>query len=131
MATETLHGIYYNIKIVSGHKDLALIRDADKGYRNFSSIIGDIKKSNPGSEVLVSSPDQYYLHAASQMGYKAVFDYENLERTDLIVHTKSILLMPVHQQEVVIMKNYIEKKKPILFKEIAGTNFYIKEINPK
>jgi hypothetical protein len=131
MATETLHGVYYNIKIVSGHKDLALIRDADKGYRNFSSVIDDIKKKNPACEVIVSSPDQYYLHAASQMGYKAVFDYQNLERTDLIVRTKSILLMPVHQQEAVIMKSYIEKRKPMLLKEIAGTYFYIEEINPK
>jgi len=30
----------------------------------------------------------------------------------------------------VIMKNYIEKKKPYLFSEIAGTFFYTEEISP-
>lgn len=130
ITTEVLHGIYYNVKIITGHKDLAIIRDSDNGYRNFSAVIADIKKDYPGCEVIVSSPDQYYLHAASQMGYKAVFDYEKLELTDLAVTAKSILLMPVHQQEVVIMKNYIEKKKPSLYIEKSGTYFYIEEITP-
>src|SRR4030095_12813626 len=51
LAIETLHGIYYNIKIVANHKDLALIRDADKGYRTFNYFIEEIKKQNPGREI--------------------------------------------------------------------------------
>lgn len=131
LATEVLHGIYYNIKIIRGHQDLSIVRDADRGYRNFSTVIDRIKTHYPGSEILVSSPDQYYLHAASQMGYKAVFDYEKLATSELSVHTNSVLLIPVHQQEAVIVKDYVEKKKPVLFTEIAGTYFYIKEINPR
>jgi hypothetical protein len=130
LAIEMLHGVYYNIKIVLKHKDLALIRDADNGYRNFTAILNEIKKRNSGGEVIVSSPDQYYLHAASQLGYKAIFDYENLSRTDLKVTVKTILLTPVHQQEAIIFKDYIEKKKPQLFSTIAGTYFYTEEINP-
>jgi hypothetical protein len=131
LATEVLHGIYYNLKIVLDHKDLAIIRDADKGYRKFSSIISEIKKQNPDRQVLVSSPDQYYLHAASLMECKAIFDYENLWRTDLKVPSKSILLMAVHEQEAIIMKDYIEKKKPQLISTISGTYFYSEEINPQ
>lgn len=131
LATEVLHSVYYNIKIVLSHKDLAMIRDADKGYRNLPAIIAEIKKQNPDRQVLVSSPDQYYLHAASQMECKAIFDYENLWLTDLKVSSKSILLMPVHEQEAIIMKDYIEKKKPQLISTIAGTYFYTEEIDPK
>lgn len=130
LGIEMLHGVYYNVKIVLKDKDLAPIRYADNGYRNFVSILNDIKKQNPGVEIIVSSPDQYYLHAASQMGYKAIFDYENLWRTDLEVTAKTILLIPVHQQEAIIIKEYIEKKKPELFTTIAGTYFYTEEINP-
>ncbi|HET6767915.1 MAG TPA: hypothetical protein VFH08_10970 [Chitinophagaceae bacterium] len=129
--TEVLHGIYYNSKIIRSHQDLAIIRDADQGYRNFPAVIAAIKKRNPDGQVLVSSPDQYYLHAASQMGYKAIFDYENLWRTDLKVSSEAILLIPVHQQEAIIMKDYIDKKRPQLISTIAGTYFYIEVINPK
>ncbi|HET9745992.1 MAG TPA: hypothetical protein VFP97_09775 [Chitinophagaceae bacterium] len=130
MITETLHGVYYNIKIIGSHKDLRTIKDADQGYKKFSSVIAEIKQKYPGSELLISSPDQYYLHAASQMGYKAIFDYENISQAGLKPSSKSILLVAVHQQEAIIMKDYIEKKKPKLFAEIAGTYFYTEEINP-
>jgi hypothetical protein len=131
LGAEVLHGVYYNIKIISQHKDLAVIREADNGYRNFSAIIAKIKKENPGQQLLVSSPDQYYLHAASQLGYKAIFDYENLWQAELRVTSKSLLIMPVHTEEAAIMKTYIEKKKPRLLLTVAGTNFYIEEIVPQ
>ena len=131
LGTESLHGVYYNTKIVSQHKDLAIIREADKGYRNFSTIIAKIKKENPDQQLMVCSPDQYYLHAASQMGYKAIFDYENLWRTELRVTSKSLLIMPVHTEEAAIMKAYIEKKNPRLLLTVSGTNFYTEEINPQ
>jgi len=122
---------YIIIKIITSHNDLTTIKDADTGYRNFSSVIDEIKKKYPGREIFVSSPDQYYLHAASQMGYKAIFDYEKLRQVDLKPFSKSVLLVPVHQQEAIIMNDYIEKKKPQLFLEIAGTYFYTEEINPQ
>ena len=131
LATEILHGVYYNIKIVVNHKDLAIIRDADKGYRNFPPIVEQIKKQHPDRQVFISSPDQYYLHAASKVGGKAIFDYENLWRSDIKISSKSILLMPVHEQEAIIMKDYIEKKKPQLLSTIAGTYFYTEEIDPQ
>ena len=131
LGTETLHGIYYNSKIIGQHKDLAIIREADKGYRNFSAIIAKIKNQHPDRQLIVSSPDQYYLHAASQLGYKAVFDYENLWQAKLKVDSKSLLIVPVHTEEAAIMKAYIEKKRPQLFLTIAGTSFYTEEINPE
>lgn len=130
LATEVIHGVYYNIKILVAHKDLAFIRDADKGFGSFPAIITDIKKQNPDREILVCSPDQFYLHTASQMGYKAIFDYENFLQTDPKVSSKSILIMPIQSRDVVIINNYIEKKKLRLFFTIAGTSFYTQEIEP-
>ena len=130
-ATESLHGIYYNGKIISQHTDLATMREADKGYRNFSALIANVKGQNPDRQLIVCSPDQYYLHAASQMGYKAIFDYENLGHVKLKVTSKSLLIMPVHREEAAIMKSYIETKKPQLFLTVAGTYFYKEEINPE
>jgi hypothetical protein len=131
LVIESLHGVYYNTKILLAHNDLSIIRDADNGYRNFPTILKELKKQNADREILVSSPDHFYLHAASQMGYKAIFDHQNLSRTDLRVNSKSILLMPVHEQEAIIMKEYIEKKKPKLLSIISGTYFYLEEINPQ
>lgn len=130
LGIEVMHGVYYNIKIITSHKDLTTIKDADKGYRNFSFVVAEMKRKYPGREIFVSSPDQYYLHAASQLGCKAIFDYEKLGQVDLRPGSKSILLLPVHQQEAIIINDYIEIKKPQLFLEIAGTYFYIEEINP-
>jgi len=130
LAIEMLHGVYYNIKIILAHKDLAIIRDADDGYKEFGFILNEIKKQHPGREVIVSSPDQYYLYAASQMGYKAIFDYENLAKTDVKTTSNTILLIPVHQQEAIIIKDYIDRKKPKLHSTISGTYIYIEEINP-
>ena len=129
-AIETLHGIYYNIKILGAHKDLEYIRDADEGFRTFPAIIIDIKKQYPDREVIVCSPDQFYLHTASQLGYKAVFDYDNFLQTGLKVPVKSILVMPIQSRDLTIINKYLEEKKPNLFFAIAGTSFYVQEINP-
>jgi hypothetical protein len=129
-AIETIHGIYYNIKIISSHKDLSYIREADDGFRNFPSIISNIKKQNPGREIIVCSPDQFYLYTAAQLGYKAIFDYENFLQAEPRVLSKTLLIMPIQSRDVVIINNYIEKKKPRLFYTIAGTSFYIQEIDP-
>src|SRR5688572_717065 len=118
---------------VTGVQTCALpifIRDADDGYKEFGFILNEIKKQHPGREVIVSSPDQYYLYAASQMGYKAIFDYENLAKTDVKTTSNTILLIPVHQQEAIIIKDYIDRKKPKLHSTISGTYIYIEEINP-
>lgn len=129
-AIETIHGIYYNIKIISSHNDLTYIREADNGFRDFPLIISDIKKQNPGREIIVCSPDQFYLHTAAQLGYKAIFDYENFLQAEPGVLSKTLLIMPIQSRDVVIISNYLEKKKLRLFCTIAGTSFYTQEIDP-
>ena len=129
-AIEVIHGVYYNIKILSKHKDLAYIRAADQGFKSFPAIITKIKEQNPDKELLVCSPDQFYLHTASQMGYKAIFDYTNFLQTDLKVSSKSLLIMPIQSQDVVIIKDYIERKKPRLLYTVGSISFYIQEIDP-
>ncbi|HET6766529.1 MAG TPA: hypothetical protein VFH08_03985, partial [Chitinophagaceae bacterium] len=130
LATEVFHGVYYNIKILLVHRDLAYIREADKSFRSFPAIIKEIKSQNPDREVLVCSPDQFYLHTASQMGYKAIFDYTNFLQTDLKVSSKSLLVMPIQTQDVGIIHEYLEKNQPHLAFTIGGISFYTQEINP-
>jgi len=125
---EILHGVYYNSKILLNHNSLSVIRDRDKDYRSFPLVVRNVRNKYPGREILVCAPDQFYLHTASQMGYKAIFDYINLNQTELAPAAKSILLVPVHQQDAWIMKEYIEKKNPAIVATIAGTNFYIEEL---
>jgi len=128
---EVTHGIYYNIKILRHHKDLTAIRESENVYKRFPAIIKEIKEQNPDREVFVTSPDLFYTHDASQLGYKAIFDYQNLSKTDLAVTKKSILILPIHTNEVIIMKDYIEKKKPKSVLTIEGVFFYAEEINPE
>jgi hypothetical protein len=131
LTVEVLHGVYYNIKILINHKDVAYIRDADKGFRNFPSIISGIKSQYPDRDLLVCSPDQFYLHTASQMGFKAIFDYDNFLRTGLRVTSKSVLIMPIQSRDVMIINDFMEKEKPRLHSEIAGISFYIIELDPQ
>jgi len=130
LGTEVIHGIYYNAKILVSHKDLAYIRDSDNGIKRFPDIITEIKKQYPDREILVCSKDQLYLHTASEMGYKAIFDYNNFLNNDLKVTSKSILIMPVNTTDVVIVNEFIEKKKLRLVDAIAGISFYTQEIDP-
>lgn len=127
---EVAHGIYYNAKIILQHKDLMVIKNSDIAYKQFPGIISQIKTQYPDRQILITSPDQFYLHAASQMEFKAIFDYQNLSKNDLIVNSKSILILPVHQNEVVIMKEYLDKKRPRSITTSDGTYFYIEELNP-
>lgn len=131
LTTEVLHGIYYNGKILLSHRDLDYIRDADKGFRTFPTLITELKNQHPDKELIVSSPDKFYLLAASQMGYKAIFDYTNFLQADLKVSTKTILIMPIQTRDVIIISDYIEKKKPVLFTTIGATSFYVQEITPQ
>jgi len=130
LGIEVVHGIYYNAKILASHKDLAYIRDSDKGIKGFPAIITEVKKQYPDRQVLVCSKDQLYLHTASEMGYKAIFDYDNFLESDLKVSSKSILIMPINTSDVVVVNDFIEKKKFHLIYTIAGTSFYIQEIDP-
>ena len=130
LGIEVVHGIYYNAKILISHHDLAYIRDSDNGIRRFPAIITEIKKQHPGREVLVSSKDQLYLHTASEMGCKAIFDYDNFLESDLKVSSKSILLMPINTADVVIVNEFIEKKKLQFLYTISGISFYTQEIDP-
>lgn len=131
LTIEVLHGIYYNGKILFSHKDLDYIRDADKGFKNFPRLITELKNQHPDKELIVSSPDKFYLLTASQMGYKAIFDYTNFLQADLKVSTKTILIMPIQTSDVIIISDYIEKKKPALLTTIGATSFYVQEITPQ
>ena len=130
LAIEVSHGIYYNGKILLSHKDLDYIRDADKGFRGFPKLITELKNQHPDKELIVCSPDKFYLLTASQMGYKAIFDYTNFLQTDLKVTSKAILIMPIQTRDVIIINDYIEKNKPALFASIGETSFYVQEITP-
>jgi hypothetical protein len=112
-------------------EDLNYIRDGDKSYRSFPTIISDLKKQHPDKQIMVCSPDQFYLHTAAQLDCKAIFDYANLNKVDIRTNAKSILLLAVHDDDGWIMKEYIQKHKPQLQLIVAGTAFYTEEINPQ
>ncbi|HEU5165991.1 MAG TPA: hypothetical protein VFU29_10655 [Chitinophagaceae bacterium] len=132
LGTEIIHGIYYNAKILISHKDLSYIRETEKSFRSFPTIISEIKNQNPDRELLICAPNQYYLYTASQMGYKAIFDYTNfLEADHLKVSSKSLLLMPIQPEDTIIIKDYLGKKKPRLILTIPSTLFYVQEIDPQ
>ena len=110
------------------NKSINIIRDRDKDYRSFPGIIEDLKSKNPDKEIIVSAPDQFYLNTAMQMGYKGIFDYTNLNKTELKLKGPAILLIPVHIQDARFMKEYVEKKHPEIISTISGTTFYIEEL---
>jgi len=128
--TETAHGVYYNIKILAGSGDLGYVRDRDKDYRLFPRLLEKLKNENPGRQILVCGPDQYYPHQASVMGYKAIFDYQNLNNRIIKPGVKSLLVVPVHSQDSWIMKEWVERNKPRVADAVAGTVFYAEKINP-
>jgi hypothetical protein len=127
---EVIHGFYYNVKIATGQKDVIAVRDRVADYKQFPTMLKDLTIKYPNQEILVSASDQVFLHTASQIGYKAIFDYTSLNTTTLGVQKKSILLFPIHETDEWLMKDYLEKRKPQLLAKIAGTLFYFEEISP-
>lgn len=130
LTVEVLHGIYYNVKILARHEDLAYIRNADVNYREFPSIITELKTQYADRQIFVCSPDQFYLQTATQMGCKSIFDYANLNNTPIHVTTKSVLVLVVGKEDRWIMDEYIQKHKPGIKSIIADTEFFIQAINP-
>lgn len=127
---EIIHGVYYNVKIVMMKPEVIAIKDRVADYKQFPNMVKELQSKYPEHEILVSASDQVFLQSASQMGYKAIFDYTNLNTTNLRVNKKSVLLFPVHETDEWVMKEYLQKRKPQLVTKIAGTLFYLEEINP-
>jgi hypothetical protein len=127
---EVSHGIYYNVKILMHHPDFNTIRDVGKDYRSFLFLIDSLEKKYSDREILVCSPDQFNFYSASQKKYKTIFDYANLNKTDLRVTKKSLLIVAIHKEDAWTLKEFVDIKKPILIKRGIETTFYMKEINP-
>ena len=127
---EVAHGVYYNVKIFTRHQDVLAIKDRVADYVQFPGMLKELGTKYPQYEILISASDQSFLHNASQLGYKAIFDYTNLNNIDLKVEKKSILLFPIHETDVWVMKDYLERRNPRIMTKLAGTVFYIEEISP-
>ena len=127
---EVLHGVYYNAKILTRQKDVLAMKDWEADYKQFPKMLKELTAKYPQHEILISASDQSFLHNASEMGYKAIFDYTSLNKIDLKVEKKSILLFPIHETDVWIMKEYLERRNPVVMTKLAGTVFYIEQLSP-
>jgi hypothetical protein len=127
---EILHGVYYNAKIIAKREDVIAVKNRVADYRQFPNMLAELQAKYPAREILITASDQSFLHNASQLGFKAIFDYTNLNSTTLLVKERSILLFPIHETDVWIMKEYLAKRKPQLLTRLAGTEFYLEELNP-
>lgn len=127
---EVFHGVYYNAKILTGQKDVLAIKDRVADYKQFPRMLKELTEKYPQHEILISASDQSFLHKASEMGYKAIFDYTSLNKIDLKVEKKSILLFPIHETDVWVMKEYLERRKPVIMTKLAGTVFYFEQLSP-
>jgi hypothetical protein len=127
---EVAHGIYYNAKILTRHKDVMAMKDRVADYMQFPGMLKELGAKYPQHEILISASDQSFLHNASELGYKAIFDYTSLNKIDLKVGKKSILLFPIHETDVWVMKEYLERRRPVILTKMAGTVFYFEELSP-
>lgn len=130
---EIIHGIYYNVKIISKQKDIIEIKNhiAEVDYWQFPSMLETLAKEYPQQPILVSACNPMLLNIASQMGYKTIFDYANLNKVNLRVNKKSLLLFPLQEDDTSLMREYLQKKKPLLIKKVGNTSFYLEQINPE
>lgn len=131
LAIEVSHGIYYNIKTLITNTGFKHVRNSDRNYNSFPSILNEIKARNSGREIIISSPNKYYLYFSSQLGYTTIFDFSNILQKGLTVSSKSLLVIPIQSQEINLVKEYIEKRNTSLIFAADGTYFYIQEINPQ
>ena len=131
MVVEILHGVYYNAKIIAKREDITVVKDRMADYKQFPTMLTDLQERYPGRKILITASDQSFLHNASQLGYKSIFDYTSLNGTTLRVKEPSILVFPIHETDVWLMKEYFTKRRPQLLTRMAGTEFYIEELNPQ
>ena len=106
------------------------MKDWEADYKQFPKMLKELTAKYPQYEILISASDQSFLHNASEMGYKAIFDYTSLNKIDLKVEKKSILLFPIHETDVWVMKEYLERRKPVIMTKLAGTVFYLEQLSP-
>ena len=133
LSIESIHGVISNMKIIAYGDQLHNPYPTNKNlnYRPLINIFNGIHSKYPDRQLLITSPNNYYMNAASTLGYKGIYDFENIDQSDPAVTKKSLLVIIIHDEEIEPMQKYILEKRPTRLTSIFGQNFYLHPIDPE
>ena len=127
---EAGHGIFSTIKnTVTGYEN-PFPTKRYLNYNRMTRIFEEIKKNYPDKDILVTSPNEYYLFAANNAGFKPVYDFNSLNFKEPSVTRKTVLVTVVNDDDLFYMEKYISERKPLKFAYDSFVSFFAEEIDP-
>ena len=132
LSIESIHGVISNMKIIAYGDQLQNPYPTNKNlnYSTLTHIFKDIHSKYPDRQLLITSPNNYYMNAVSTLGYKGIYDFENINHSDPTVTKKSLLVLIMHDDEIKTMQKYILEQRPVKLISMSGQNFYLQLIDP-
>lgn len=128
---EAVHGIFSTIKNITTHNaENPFPTKRYLNYRRMMTIFDDMNKKYAGRDVLVTSPNQFFLHAANNAGFKPIYDFETINYKQPAVTKKSVLVTVLNDDDSTYMLKYISEKKPEKFAYESFISFFVQEIDP-
>ena len=99
-------------------------------YKPMMKVFNEVKKKYPDREVIVTSPNEYFLYAASNAGYKPIYDFDSINYKQPKVTKRSVLITVLNDDDINYMSKYILEKKPLKFAYESFISFFAEEIDP-
>lgn len=131
MLLEAGHGVYSTTRniITTGNNPFPTKRYLS--YSKMITIFNNIKNRYPQKDILLTSPNEYYLYAANNAGFKPVYDFDtinNLKRPN--VTQKTVLITALNDDDAHYMEKYLSERKPVKFAYESFVSFFAEEIDP-
>jgi hypothetical protein len=127
---EIAHNIYFNAKVIT-HPGKYHAPDEEPDYVYFISLMNSLKQENPDADIwVVSDRDDFFPLATSYLGYKGIFDGNNMLKQVPPVRRKTILILALYDLEMKDYRPFIAAHNGQFLKMVAGVYFYSIDLSP-
>jgi hypothetical protein len=124
------HGLYNNAKAIFSFDKMKLAQNQDSHWRYVFHFADEMKKSNPGAELLIASTHPHFCHIAILAGGKGIYNAGSLNSSSIRVDKKSILLVIIPEEDKKEMSGFIKNHVADFITSIDGIAYYSQIIYP-
>ena len=127
---EAGHGIFSTIKNVAASAENPFPTNRYLSYERMANKFEEVRKKYPDRDILLTSPNEYYLFAANNANFKPIYDFDSINSKKPFVTKKSVLVTVINDDDLPYMSKYISERKPRKFAYDSFVSFFAEEIDP-
>ncbi len=127
---EISHNIYLYTRVaINPGKYVA--PDEEPDYVYFISAMDSIAQKDPDADIwVVSDNDDFFPLMTNYLGYKGIYDGDNMLKALPVIKKKTILLLPLYDLEMENYKPFLSTHNAQFLNRVAYVNFYRVELLP-